>query len=212
MAHASANNAVSNCDAIPPLPTPIPGPSLEEQVYTQALPPLLASYAAAKQGLSANLAASGSRPDLLWNEEWRRTTATYLAYWRDTNRSVRELIAPPRFAAAHCALLAMADETDAILDNFIAGIDNKDIARIQQGVADLQAVTTEMDAMLANMMTNLQGVSTTLLQWQRTELPTETPGPLVQSGGLGITWDAWLERMGLPEQDLLAGLYSWGGS
>lgn len=143
-------------------PTAVPAATTsftaDEQSYVAWLNTLTQSYTQAFQTFSDQFTAAGETPALITTEAWQTETATAIVIIQTLSRSVREKVAPPRFAAIHAELTNAANHYDQAMDLVVEGLANLDEEKltaaqtnmlegndaIKRATAALQTVTSSI--------------------------------------------------------------------
>ncbi|HRW08642.1 MAG TPA: hypothetical protein P5121_26245, partial [Caldilineaceae bacterium] len=105
----------------------------DEQEYVNAILVIMESYSEASTVLATQFTDLGSDISLLIDAEWRMDTIIGLALYKYAALSTHKLSPPPKFAAIHTKLKAIADEALAAVDALSYGMDNIDADSIKKG-------------------------------------------------------------------------------
>jgi hypothetical protein len=93
------------------------------QDYRDSIIEIANLYQTGLEGLSDQSSAAGSDPNLILDEEWKITTAAFLAAIRVANDQVRALTPPDQFQAAHGELLVAAEHFETMTTLFAEAVD-----------------------------------------------------------------------------------------
>lgn len=114
---------------------------LEELAYTTRMQDIARSYVSAMEGISDQSSAASDNPYLILSDDWKLTTALYLAQIRVTNSDVRALEPPARFVAVHADLLEAADYYDLVVKYYSEGVDEMDANKLNLAAANMNLGT-----------------------------------------------------------------------
>lgn len=114
---------------------------LEELAYATRMQDIARSYVSAMEGISDQSSAASDNPYLILSDDWKLTTALYLAQIRVTNSDVRALEPPARFVAVHADLLEAADYYDLVVKYYSEGVDEMDANKLNLAAANMNLGT-----------------------------------------------------------------------
>ncbi len=122
-----------------PAPTETPsGESAEVLNYRASIIEIADLYKTGLTGLSDQSAAVASTPALMVNDEWKLTTATFLAAIRVANDQVRALNPPDQFQEVHDELLVAADNFETMTTLYAEGVDEIDPEKLAGAAESMQ--------------------------------------------------------------------------
>lgn len=127
---------------------------LAEVAYADAIVKISSDYMVALDGIATQSEAASENPYLIMSDEWKITTAVYLAAMRVAGDKVRELKPPARFVAVHADLLEAAGYYDQVVRYYGEGVDEMDAAKLDLAAANMgmgslaiQQATAKLDAL-----------------------------------------------------------------
>lgn len=127
---------------------------LAELDYAKAIQRISVDYKEALDGIFTQSQAASENPYLIINDEWKITTAVYLAAMQVAGDNVRALDPPARFVPVHADLLEAAEHYDLVAQYYAEGVDDLDstklqlaTAEMQLGSAAIQRATTKLQAL-----------------------------------------------------------------
>jgi endonuclease YncB( thermonuclease family) len=152
---AGFRSALESPPTATPTATVVVGPSAEEIDYLNQVVELTGVYSESIGIIGQQVAAAQASPLQIFNETWIVRTAASRAAINVANDRVRQLAAPPRYAALHAEILAVADHYARAMENLTAGVENVDPPRLLQAQQDV-AAGNEALGRVRQILTELQ--------------------------------------------------------
>lgn len=106
--------------------------------YRAAIQEIAGLYQTGLSGLADQSGAVGDDPALILNEDWKITTAVFLASIRVANDQVRSQNPPEEFRAVHDELLVAADHFETMTELYAAGVDEISVEKLAGASESMQ--------------------------------------------------------------------------
>jgi len=129
--------AVASATFAPPKSQPTEGVSAAESAYLLSMGEISTNLGQALSDISDDSGAVGDNPSLILDDAWKIKAATHLAAIKIACQNIRDLAAPPRYAAVHSEMLTAAGYFENTCDLYAAGVDELSSAKLNQAIEEL---------------------------------------------------------------------------